>query len=129
MPLTDSPTSGMGSAPPHAPYDVDRERGHVAHAHAYGPPVAVEPLGMLAKRGAKSREREDETPRKITARASPGPGVLISMGSTAGLASEHIPSDALNLPLGAGKGSAHLLHLPFKATTPEPSITDHFFSL
>lgn len=122
MPLSDSPSSGMGSAPLHVPYELDRESSHFAHAHAFDPPVAA---GMLAKRGAKSQEREDVIPRKIAARASAGLGVLLSMGSTAGLASEHIPSDALNLPLGAGEGSAHLLHLLFMTATPQPSIINY----
>ena len=126
MPLSDSPTGGMGSAPLHVPYELDRESGHFAHAHAhaYGPPVAVRPLGMGAKRRARSQEREEGTPRKIAERASPGPGVLLSMASNARQVSEHIPSDALSLPLGAGEDSAHPLHVPLCLIPGSPLITN-----
>ena len=101
---TDSPTSGVGSAPLQMPEDMDY--GAARFGHPYDTPmVSKAPTARTAKRRAQDHDAYDSMPIKhpATAPAATSRSFFGDSYATTGPPSEHIPMDALGLPFGTGK--------------------------
>jgi len=100
---TDSPTSGVGSAPLQMPEDMDY--GAARFGHPYDTPmVSKAPTARTAKRRAQDHDAYDSMPIKhpATAPAATSRSFFGDSYATTGPPSEHIPMDALGLPFGTG---------------------------